>query len=273
LKQSRRLFIFEEKMESLRCVIIGAGNLASQLGVELFRNGVRIDQVYSRTESSAKSLAEKTEAGYTSRTEEIIGDADVYFIVLKDSAFSEVLPKIAFGDKLVIHCSGSLPIEVLESYSANFAVLYPLQTFSKNRAVNFSEIPVFIEANNERNLQVISRIAQKLSNIVKIATSEERLHLHIAAVFACNFANHMYSVAESILEKNGISFEVLKPLINETTKKISTMTPFNAQTGPAVRFDQNIISKHLEVLGNDTTLADLYKTISKSIFELHQKQE
>jgi predicted short-subunit dehydrogenase-like oxidoreductase (DUF2520 family) len=260
-------------MESLRCVIIGAGNLATHLGEELFRKGARIEQVYSRSETSARSLAQRIGASFATLPEEIASDADVYFIVLKDSAFGEVLPRIAFDRKLVIHCSGSLPMDVLKPFTPNYGVLYPLQTFTKNKSVNFSEIPVFVEANNEISLHLITSIAQQLSYNVNFSTSDERLYLHIAAVFACNFVNHMYSVADSILEKNGISFEMLKPLIAETAQKISSVKPFDAQTGPAVRFDQNIIAKHLEALGKMPDFADLYKTISKSIFELHKKEE
>lgn len=274
MKQSLRLTIFgKNKMMRLNCVLIGAGNLAVHLGAELHRKGFQVVQVYSRTEESAKYLANKLGSAFTFLPEEIISDAGVYFIALKDSAVGEVLPKINFQNKLLVHCSGSLPLEVLKSYSLNYGVLYPLQTFSKNRGVDFSEIPVFVEANTESNLRAVLEIAVALSSNVKVATSEERLSLHLAAVFACNFVNHFYSLADLILAKNGFSFDILKPLILETAGKIRNIPPKQAQTGPAVRFDQSIIDKHLESLAGTPELAHLYKTISKSIFDLHKKKE
>jgi predicted short-subunit dehydrogenase-like oxidoreductase (DUF2520 family) len=255
------------------CVLIGAGNLATHLGEELKSKGFQIVQVYSRTEESVKTLANKLETAYTTFTNEVTGKADIYFIVLKDSVIEEVLPLINFQNKLVVHCSGTLHLSVLKSYSENYGVLYPLQTFSKKRNVIFSEIPVFIEANSEKNLSIINSIATKLSSEVKVTNSEERRILHVAAVLACNFVNHCYALSEILLEKKGFTFDILQPLIKETADKIRSMSPKKAQTGPAIRFDETIINKHIELLSDNTELANLYKTISKSIFNLYQKPE
>ena len=256
---------------SLNFVFIGAGNLATHISQEFQQAGNKILQIYSRTESSAKELAEKVFAKYTTVPDEITPEADIYFVALKDAAFDEILPQINFQNKLVVHCSGSLPISVLEKYTTNFGVFYPLQTFSKQRKVNFSDIPVFIEANSSKNENTLMQLACQISNSVTLQTSEKRKFLHIAAVFACNFVNHFYTISAEILKENGISFDVIKPLILETAKKVQEMEPEKAQTGPAVRFDENIISAHLNMLKNNRNLTELYNSISKSIFEFHQQ--
>jgi predicted short-subunit dehydrogenase-like oxidoreductase (DUF2520 family) len=259
------------KEMSLNFCFIGAGNLATHLSICLKKAGFSILQVYSRTENSAKKLAEILGCNYTISPENITSDADIYIVALKDSALEEVLPQINFNNKLVIHTSGSLPVSVLENYSANFGVFYPLQTFSKKRELDFHKIPVFIEACSIENEKILLNIAGKISNSVSVLSSEKRKYLHIAAVFACNFVNHFYTISAEILKTKEIPFEVLKPLILETALKIQDMEPENAQTGPAVRFDENIISSHLEEIKDINNYAELYNSISRSIFEHHQK--
>jgi len=251
---------------------IGAGNLATHLAKALHGSGFTILQVYSRTESSAKMLATQINAGYTAVSSEITDKADIYFVALKDSAITGVLSGIDFQNKLLVHTSGSVPLSALASYSNNIGVLYPLQTFSKNRAVDFADIPVFIEANSASNEKILNDITVKISSKVSVLNSEKRKSLHIAAVFACNFVNHLYNLAAGYLEMQDISYEVLIPLIKETAKKVQEMPPELAQTGPAVRFDKNIINDHLESLQQHPELKALYNSISRSIFEHHQKK-
>ena len=256
---------------SLNFSFIGAGNLAFHLAKALNSKGFQIKQIYNRTESRAKELAEFTGSEYTSKLPEIDKSGDIYIVAVKDSAIGEVLSQIDFQDKLVVHCSGSLPVSVLEKHTMNFGVIYPLQTFSKNREVNFSDIPVFIEANSSANLEILRNIAGSISGSVSEADSDQRQMLHISAVFACNFVNHLYSIAGELLKKNNVSFDVLKPLILETALKVQELHPFEAQTGPAVRFDKNIIEKHLSKLADTEEYRQLYEMISKSIFEHHKK--
>lgn len=260
-------------MMSLKFCFIGAGNLATQLSCALQAAGFEIAQVYSRTEHSAKSLAEKLKTHYTTQKSEIVKDADIYFVALKDSVVHEVLSDIDFAGKLLVHCSGSMPMSVLKQYSTNYGVLYPLQTFSKNREVNFSEIPVFVESSDNEIRNQLTEIARKISNNVSDLSSEKRKSLHIAAVFACNFVNHLYVLSAAYLEEQEISFDVMHPLILETAKKAVEMPPKQAQTGPAIRFDENIINDHLENLDNNPELKELYNSVSRSIFEFHQKKQ
>lgn len=257
----------------LNFCFIGAGNLATNLSVVLNGEAGRVVQVYSRTEESARTLADKLHCAYTMSTDEIVSDADIYFVALKDSAVSVVLPGINFQDKLVVHCSGSLPLSALSAFSANTGVFYPLQTFSKNRSVDFSRIPIFIEANFAENEAKLLGVAECISGNVCVLESERRKCLHIAAVFACNFTNHFYALAAYYLESKDIPFDVLRPLIVETAEKVREMHPKVAQTGPAIRYDKNIISKHLTDLEEYPDLKELYGSISKSIFAHHQKKQ
>lgn len=217
-------------------------------------------------------LARKINADYTVEASAITKSADIYFVALKDSALYDVLSGFDFQNKLVVHTSGSLPLSALKSFSENTGVIYPFQTFSKNREIDFTEIPVFIEANYPENENILKLIAQKISKKVSVLNSEKRKSLHIAAVFACNFVNHFYTLAAGYLEAQDIPFDVLHPLIEETARKVQKMQPKEAQTGPAVRFDENIINDHLQQLEQFPELKALYNSISKSIFEHHQKK-
>ena len=258
---------------NLNICFIGAGNLATQLSKSLYEKGFTISQVYSRTTESARVLANSIKTKYTTDISEIDTKADLYFIVLKDSAVDEILSQINFRNKLVVHCSGSLPLSVLNNHSKNIGVVYPLQSFSKNRNISFNSIPIFIESNSAKNEKRLFGIAQQLSDSVSVLDSEKRKVLHISAVFACNFVNHFYTISTEILKKIDIPFEVLKPLILETAQKVQELQPEKAQTGPAIRFDENIISSHLKELEGFNNYQELYNLISKSIFEYHKKLE
>lgn len=256
---------------NIKVCFIGAGNLATQLSKSLVANGISVTQIYSRTTSSAQELASQLGAKYTSRISEIDKNADIYFVALKDSVIDDVLVDCDFNDKLVVHCAGSISIEVLNKYSANIGVFYPLQTFSKNRDVEFSNIPIFIEGNTKSNEELLMNLAMLISKRVSTINSEKRKSLHISAVFACNFVNHFYTLSAQVLNSKGIDFDVLRPLILETAQKVQKLDPKSAQTGPAVRFDENVISSHLKELEDMDNYAELYKSVSKSIFKHHKK--
>jgi predicted short-subunit dehydrogenase-like oxidoreductase (DUF2520 family) len=256
---------------SLNCCFIGAGNLATQLSKVLQNKGFNISQVYSRSAKSAKLLAGLLKTNYTISISDIDSNADIYFVAVKDSVQEELLTQIDFNNKLVVHCSGSLPLSTLEKYSENIGVFYPLQTFSKNRFVDFSSIPIFIESNSFENEKILQEIACKISNSVTVLDSDARKTLHISAVFASNFVNHFYTISSEILKTKNIPLDVLKPLILETAQKIQKMDPKKAQTGPAVRFDENIIAAHTNELRHLKNYEELYNSISKSIFEHHSK--
>ena len=255
----------KRSIEDTPIVFLGAGNLATNLAKALYRKGFRIVQVYSRTEESARTLADEVEAEYITDLKEVSKEARLYIISLKDAAFVELLPHA-----LLVHTAGSIPMNIWEGYAERYGVFYPMQTFSKQRAVDFREVPFFIEAKRPEDVELLKAVAGTLSEKVYEADSEQRRSLHLAAVFTCNFTNHMYALAAELLEKYHLPFDVMLPLIDETARKVHELPPCDAQTGPAVRYDENVINKHLSMLEDTPALQEIYKLMSKSIHEHHQ---
>lgn len=248
----------------MRVVFVGAGNLATRLSLEMRKSGMSIGQVYSHTSEHAKILADELGCGWTVVPEEIVEDADLYVFSLKDAVLQDVIARVKPNNGLWVHTAGSMPISVFEGFTARYGVVYPLQTFSKSREVDFKKIPFFLEANSSEDEKVLGEVARALSCDVRFLSSEKRKNLHLAAVFACNFTNHMYALAGKILEEQQIPGEVLLPLIDETAAKVHVMSPARAQTGPAIRYDENVINKHMAML-KDPDMRNLYELISRSI--------
>lgn len=248
-----------------KITMIGAGNVATHLALNLQKKGFVIMQVFSRTEESAKVLAIKTGASYTTRLNELSDESELFIISVSDNTLEEIINKISFGTSLAVHTSGSMPMNIFNEKTVNYGVLYPLQTFSKERTLDLSDVPFCIEANSSANLKVLKELCSKLSKSVVFMNSSKRLSLHLAAVMACNFSNHVYSLAEKFLAQNDLPFDLLHPLIRETTEKAVEFGPSIVQTGPAVRNDQNVIKKHLELLSFSPELTEIYELISRSI--------
>lgn len=247
--------------------MIGAGNVATHLGIALSKSGDEIVQVYSRTDNSAIFLAKKLDTEFTTSLSKIIRNADLYILSVSDDVLPNILKDLNIGNKLLVHTSGFLSMDALARISENYGVFYPLQTFSKSRSVEMKKIPVCIEANTEENLGILKSLAMKISDDVRNVNSEQRRKLHLAAVFACNFPNYMYSIAAQILEDSDINFDILKPLIEETAEKIQDMIPQEAQTGPAIRGDKSIMDAHLNMLVKYPKFRKIYKLISTEIKE------
>ena len=258
----------------MKIVLIGAGNLATQLGKVLLAAGQDIVQVYSRTMESASALADKAGGAPVTDISKVRDDADVYIVSVKDSVVGELVPALCKGKetKVFLHTAGSLPMDVFQGMAMHYGVLYPMQTFSKAKDVDFSVIPCFIEANDDYAHQVIGELAGLLSDKVYELSSQDRKYLHLSAVFACNFVNHCYDISHDLLEKHGIPFEVMLPLIDETAGKVHELSPREAQTGPAVRYDQNVIRNQAALLKDNPLLKDIYERMSLSIHRLAEKQ-
>ncbi|MBE9480129.1 MAG: DUF2520 domain-containing protein [Bacteroidetes bacterium] len=257
--------------EIKKIVIIGAGNVATNLAQALRKAGFDIIQIYGRTNHLAKALADKVRSSYTSNLSNLNMEGDIYFLSVVDSALKDIIKKINIGDKLIVHTSGSTPIDILKNSSSNYGVFYPLQTFSKHKKLDFENIPVCLEANSDRNLKLLTSLAKTISKNVKNINSEQRVAIHLAAVFSCNFTNHMFVIAEEILNKYDIPFDMVKPLIHETVKKIADEKPHKVQTGPAKRDDHETIAKHLNMLVNDKEYMEIYKLITENIIK-HKNQ-
>lgn len=252
----------------MQITLIGAGNLATNLGKALWRAGHDIKEVYSRTMASAEALACKLGARATNDLASVESGADVYILAVKDSALEAVagaLARIGADGVVFLHTAGSVQMSVFEGRFKHFGVLYPMQTLSKDKEVEFSEIPFFVEGNGERSLQLARALAESVSEHVYDCSSEQRRHLHLAAVFACNFVNHCYALSARLLEKQGIPFGVMLPLIDETARKVHALSPIEAQTGPAVRYDENVIRMQADLLSDEPELRELYLKMSESI--------
>ena len=250
----------------MKVVIVGSGNVATHLSLAMASlEGIEICQVYSFTEAHAEILAERLNCDFVTNPTQIRKDADVYLFALKDQALETVIRAVPANNGLWLHTSGSMPMQVFAGYTERYGVLYPLQTFSKSREISFRGIPLFIECHREEDKNCLEDLARRLSGKVCELSSEKRRSLHLAAVFACNFTNHIYALAEEILAKEGLSRDYLFPLIDETAAKVHELPAQEAQTGPAIRYDENIINKHLGMLADDPDVQTLYRLLSQSI--------
>lgn len=275
----------------MKIVLIGAGNLATHLGKALHAAGHDMVQVFSRTMQSAETLASLLDAEPLTDIAQVRDDADVYIFSVKDSALVQLVAQLCRHDadglgedgavnalrkakkgeheRVFLHTAGSMPMSVFKGMAQHYGVLYPMQTFSKQREVDFSIIPCFVEANDEFAQKQIEGLAREISGRVYQLSSEDRKYLHLSAVFACNFANHCYAISQELLEEHGIPFDVMLPLINETAAKVHEMKPKDAQTGPAVRYDENVLGKQSKLLENHPHFKKVYDSMSKSIHGLN----
>jgi predicted short-subunit dehydrogenase-like oxidoreductase (DUF2520 family) len=245
----------------IKVSIIGSGNLAQHL-IAAFDATEKINlvQVFARNKNSISHLVDDDQL--VSDLQDL-KEADLYIIAVSDDAIAEVSNQIPFKNKLVAHTSGSISIDALNEYNRK-AVFYPLQTFSKNKAVDFSGIPIGLESQNSEDFQLLEQVAKAISNKTFAINSEQRKALHIAAVFVNNFSNHLYTIASDICQEHQVPFEILKPLIQETAEKIQTLSPSEAQTGPAKRNDKKTIAAHLAMLTNENQ-KEIYTVLTQSI--------
>lgn len=248
-------------------VIIGAGNVAFHLTRALIQNTVNVRQIFNRTLAKAQELGEANNIKYTDKISEL-EKADLYIIAASDSAVEELSHYIPYDDTLVVHTSGSLDTKVLKG-DYRKGVFYPFQTFTKKKALRYEEVPFFVEAENKEDEDALYKLADKISNEVHRVDSDKRRKVHMSGVWASNFVNHMYYIAQSICKEADMPFDVLRPLIEETANKVQDLEPFDSQTGPAKRGDAIIIDKHLELL-TDSRYQQLYQLLSDSIKRTYQ---
>lgn len=255
----------------MRIVFIGAGRLATNLAPALSAASHQIVQVFSRSMQSAVALAGIVGAEAVDSLAAVTDEADVFIFSVTDTALPQLAAQLCRGREkcIFLHTAGSVPLSVFAQGVNSYGVLYPMQTFSKERRVDFKRLTFFIEGNDERALAVARTLAASVSNSVVELSSEDRRHLHLAAVFACNFANHCYELSAEILERHGLTFDVMLPLIEETAAKVHGLSPREAQTGPAVRFDESVMQAQLQLLCDQPRLAEVYEVMSKSIHQSH----
>jgi predicted short-subunit dehydrogenase-like oxidoreductase (DUF2520 family) len=252
----------------MKIIFLGSGNVATHLAQAFKRAGQEVTQIWSKTEANARALAQTVGAVPITDLAELDLYADLYLIAVKDEAISDVaaaLPKLA---GVVAHTSGATSIDALHG-PEHYGVFYPLQTFSKQKSIDLSDAPLCLEASDAQAMAVLQDAAKLISSASYPVDSEKRKLLDLSAVFACNFSNHLYQMGYSIMQQHGLNFEVLKPLIMETARKVQDAVPFDVQTGPAVRGDEKTMDKHLQLLEDRPDLQDIYKTLSESIKKTH----
>lgn len=251
----------------IKVVLFGAGNVASHLAETFLANEtIELIQIYNRTAKSLKRFHNKV-ATTTSLSN--IAIADVYIIAIADdfiADFSEKLPKL---NGLVVHTSGSVAMKSLAKKN-NRGIFYPLQTFTKDKKVDFKQIPICIEAEADEDLQLLEKLAKSISDKVFFINSKQRKSLHVAAVFVNNFTNHLYHLGNEICNEYDVPFQVLEPLIQETAHKVLHVSPIDAQTGPAKRNDYKTIEAHLALLNKKQQ--KIYKLLTKSIQKTYGKE-
>lgn len=235
-------------MKKNKLAIIGRGNVATHLA-----NAFRCDMTMNITIVNPRTL------------EDMVWDADICLISVSDNAIPLVASALKDFKGIIAHTSGSTPMSVLNICNKNYGVFYPLQTFSKDKHIDYSRIPIFIEAANDFTKNALISLAGIMTQKVYEADSDKRSVLHLASVFACNYVNHLWSIADSILKDEGLNIEILYPLIEETVDKIHRCTPANAQTGPAIRSDSTTISHHINMLRSQPQLQNLYKILALDI--------
>lgn len=249
----------------LKIGFIGSGNVARHLARALNAVGHDIIQIISRTKSNAQALADEFDCSSEDSISLLNDSIDLCVVCVSDDQLSTVIEQIPSSDRIVVHTCGSQSMDLLQNVGPNYGILYPLQSFSKDRTPDITTVPFLLESSNTETLIILHDIASSLSHFVLTADSKTRLKYHLSAVLVNNFVNHLYSEAEIYLNDNELDFNVLKPIIKETAFKIQNMSPTESQTGPAKRGDVNTIEKHLELLKSDKQLSELYTLLSKSI--------
>lgn len=248
----------------MQIVLIGSGNVAFHLAKAFTEAQIPISQIFGRNTTELQKISEKFSIPFSTET---LVDADLYIISVSDSSIAEVSSLIKNENALIAHTSGSVSREAL---AGNYrkSVFYPLQTFSKSKNLDYSKIPFFIDAENENDEDILKNLASKISKNVMIANDEKRKYIHLTAVFACNFVNHLYARAKEISDSQGIPFDYFLPLIDETTQKIHELEPKLAQTGPAIRNDEKVLKLHESLLTDEEKLK-IYKTLNESIKKMY----
>ena len=258
----------------MRISMIGAGRVAYHLALVLSAHH-EIVQIYSRTLEKAQYLAEQFNAQAIAQPEQLDHEVDLVIIAVSDQSIANVIEQIHpyLQQNLIVHTSGSTHLDLLKNVHARAGVFYPLQTFSLERQIDWQQTPLLIEAVNEQDQILLLELANSLSNRVYTYNSSQRLSLHLAAVFACNFANYCYDMGKQVVDAQQVDFSLLYPLMLETANKATHNDPKQMQTGPAMRGDQNILNMHQQMLANmqREDLQNVYQLLSQQILERHRK--
>lgn len=246
----------------MKIVLVGSGNVAHHLGLALYGQGHQVVQVYGRTPANAQELADSLSSTVITGLEELDLDADLYVVAVSDQAIPSVIEQIPSTIQgIVVHTSGATDLSVLSKFK-NPGVIYPPQSLTKGVKTDISAIPFGIEASDENTFETLMELAKAISTKSFPCTSQQRLALHTAAMFANNFPNALFQIAYDILNRENLSFDLVRPLIVETANKAQNHQPIDVQTGPAIRNDQTTITKHEDYLKQDADWWSIYRLIT-----------
>ena len=249
----------------MEIVIIGTGNTANVLGRKLKEAGHRIAQVFGRDSRAASELAYELDTESTNYWNVVYRDADLYILAVSDIAVEEVVHELNLPDKTIVHTAASVSKNILKNSAEHFGVFYPLQSLKKELSY-LPDIPVIVDASDPSTLKELEQLALSISDKVMEAGDDVRMKLHLAAVFCNNFVNHLYALAEDYCKKEGLDFDLLHPLIEETAARMKEIAPSASQTGPALRNDSSTIQKHLELLEKHPQMKKVYEFLTESIY-------
>lgn len=252
----------------MRISIIGSGNVASHMAAAFKNAGHKIIQVYSPNYPNAALLAYHVGAAAIDNLADIIAETDVFVIAVKDDAIDVIAKQLAMHQKLIVHTSGATDLQTILQFNSASGVFYPLQTFSKTKEVDFWQVPLCIEGATDAITKQLEQLGQTISNNVQLVNSAQRKILHLAAVFACNFPNNLYAIAQQLLLQHDLDFSLLRPLILETAQKVQQSIPTQVQTGPAIRNDEKTMAVHLNLLSAEPQFQQLYEALSQSIIKM-----
>lgn len=247
---------------------IGAGNVSTHFAIALHQAGISIDSILSQRLVSAKKLSKQVEAKATTSYKRLANNSDLYIIAVPDDAIEEVvksLSSVLKNSAFVVHTSGATPTSIINTCFTNAGVIWPPQSLSKQKKITFSSVPICYGASSEKLDKRLKQLLKKVSHHLQLVNEDQKAALHLAAVFANNFTNHMYHIAYDLCEKHQLDFSLLYPIIAETAQKIIGEKPSDMQTGPAIRDDEKTIKKHKALLKNHIDYKRLYSLISKSI--------
>lgn len=254
----------------MNITIIGSGRLAFNLAMALYSRNHIIKQIYSRNKKTGSDLAQKVKSQFCDKISDINELTDIYIIAITDDNIKKFIYNFIDTKKIIVHTSGSTSIDIFKNKYVNYGVFYPLQTFNLEKLVTFENIPICIEASNDKAYNKLKLLAKTISTKHYSINSQQREKIHIAAVYSCNFVNHLIAISYRILESNNIPTEILNGLLKQTFNNLINQNPDKIQTGPAFREDFKIIDNHINQLANNKTYQDIYNLITKSIIE-HKK--
>lgn len=263
------LSLNERKNELISVFFIGSGRIAAHLADAFSKTDIELKGVHSKTLTHAQAFADKYQIPVFENIHQIPNNIDVYILAVNDDQI-ELVSSLINVNGIVAHCSGLKDLNSIKN-SENKAVIWPLQSFSKDKKVNFKEIPILLEANSDENYRIIEALSERISHKLIECSSEKRRFYHLAAVFVNNFSNHLFVQAEEILSQQNLDYKLLLPLMKESIEKLNFLSPKDAQTGPASRGDESTMANHLNLLSENKTAKEIYTLLSHSI-QNHQNK-